>query len=351
MVRKPDYYAKSTRTFSFDFREFLKYGKGDRDAARENFHLLNKHLDITPKTSIFADLVPMLKRVLIHTNRVIIKHYSGGDADVLYDSTKQIRWAYYRGLADMLAKQYWQKKVGSLPIDELIYNSSGYRNLVKIHQRPVSLRHLAGETSLMHLNMARYTRGIFEQPIPELGCFELGFAFSYSAAKWLLDKYLVSEAVKDKIQYHVQQWDVTIDKNMDYLRHVVGTGGDIPNYRKYVLEGEQRRSEYFELMESGNESIRTLIDLEEDVLYSVTGMTELPDSSEAFVIALVNKGSPADHYDAFQLLRSRQFQHVKEPSYETLGFKWTSYEFMLKYEKGVPEVIFFTRGLKRGKFA
>lgn len=306
----------ATRRFTFDKREFNKYG------GKEGFERRNNDFDISTKTYIHGPIRDMLQKAYEDTKRVVISTSQGKEGDILYDSEKGFFYPYSRGFYDLIAK-IWQNRVGNITINDSIYNSPGYYGLTKLKV------HLLGgfvdSKKLTHMYMARYTRGIFKSPIPHLDIFDLAFAVSYSAAKWLVQGNLVSNAFLDEILYMLQEWDYQIEKTLSDVETIIKTGGEPNPFKNHRTMGTEFQNKLHKLNEAGYAAIYELKHNSFVISYPISGLTEI-GFDLAYVISVCMPSEQEDSMDLFRIMQRYGFEIVKARDDDHIG------RFSLEYK-------------------
>lgn len=305
-----------TRRFTFDHREFNKFG------GKIGFERRNSDFDVTPKTFIYGPIKAMLQKAYEDTKRVVITSSQGEEGNIIYDSEKNFFYPYSRGFYDLIAK-IWQKRVGKVTISNSIYNSPGYYGLTKLKVRLMG--GFAERRNLTHMYMARYTRGIFKAPIPHLEIFDLSFSVSYSSARWLVQEKLVSKAFLDEILYMLQEWEYQIEKTLSDIETIIKTGGEANPFKDRRLMGNKFQIEIRKLNEAGYAAIYDLKNNGFSIYYPMSGLTEI-GTDYAYVITICMPSRSDGLMELMRIMQRYGFEMTDEKDNAHIG------RFSLEYE-------------------
>ena len=307
-----------TRRFTFNKREFNKYG------GKESFERRDHDLDISTKTYIYGPIRDMLQKAYEDTKRVVITTSKGDEGEILYNSEKGFFYPYSRGFYDSMAK-IWQNRVGNITISNSIYNSQGYYGLTKLKVRLFG--GFNDSRKLTHMYMARYTRGIFKAPIPHLDIFDLAFSVSYSAAKWLVQEKLVSDAFRDEILYMLQEWDYQIEKTLSDAETIIKTGGEPNPFINHRLRGDKFQNGLRKLNEAGYAAIYELKHNDVMIFYPMSGLTEI-GFDLVYVISVCEPLNQSGLMDLFRIMQRYGFELTDEVDDAHIGR--FSFEYKIK---------------------
>ncbi len=197
----------ATRYFTFVRKEYEQY---------DNFEKVDADLDYRTSMFLSKDVVSSLHRAYRKTEKIKLNHDSDTYAEVTGSP------AFYRSLMSHLALKYWQPKVGSLELDDDIWNSAGAPRIMEMGNiHPIQYF----STTKIQMWMSKSTRGIFELPIRDTRMFRLQFIVEFCLSKWLLkETNNYYGAIRQDLEYRIENNEKMLDREIARLHEIVEKG-------------------------------------------------------------------------------------------------------------------------------